>query len=382
MKRRAAAFVVLALAACAAAAALASSNSGQGYEAIGGFASLRAAAASISHDCSLTGGSGLSAGTDIGLGLWFADRSAPLVYAAGSYGTNPQGTAGRVGAFSSRGLAILLGKGRSSYVFALWPCRPPVLFYATKKKSLVMKVLAGRRSGRATRALGGDTNSSRIDAHGRLVTLDGTTVDYSDGTTVALQGLPSGWRIDNVWPSPRSSRALVVEVERGVCPDIRLYLVRPGASPKRLAASSCNGPDLVAWSPDGSRILYSTWGPGSSTYVSDSTGHHARRLGANLNLRNALWSPDGRKIAYSYGGRAIRVAVIDVAAAGTSRVLTPFRWNPGEPPNQPPMARAVAWSPDGTSVAILYTVPNGAGTVVETVPARGGNPHILFRLPQ
>lgn len=351
---------------------------------LGRFGSLRAAAASISRDCAATTASGLSPGTGeigaTGLGLWYpAAGGSPLVYTAATYVTDRRGTAVRTGAFSTQGVAVSLGKTASGAV-ALWPCQPPVVFYEPKGQ-LLMTLLA-RRPGQRKTVAAGTLSAFNFDPHGRPVTWDGTTVHESNAPGFVPLGLPGhGWRIDHVWPSPQNPRVLVVELERGACPAIRLYLAVPGARAKRLATSSCNGPDLVAWSPDGSKVLYATFGPGSSVHVTDLHSGMRRRLLGDVNLRNAIWSPNGRDIAYTFGTRVVRVATLDLTS-GATRLLTPIHWTPTKPPYQPPDAQAIAWSPDGLSVAILYSEADGTATLLESVPASGGTPHVLLHLPQ
>jgi eukaryotic-like serine/threonine-protein kinase len=114
-----------------------------------------------------------------------------------------------------------------------------------------------------------------------------------------------------------------------------------------------------SWSPDGKRIVYSTFSHGASPY--------ARRNGGELRIVDVLsgertslktgealqpsWSPHGDRIAY-WGGSAIYT----IAPAGGSPTLvtgkpvqTPsaYNWNP-------------AWTPDGR---YLYFSSNRGGTI-------------------
>jgi Tol biopolymer transport system component len=65
----------------------------------------------------------------------------------------------------------------------------------------------------------------------------------------------------------------------------------------------------LAWSPDGERIVYHTFGNGDPMFVADRTGANARRIfGDRPGLHNHFptWSPDGRWIYFVHGTPATR----------------------------------------------------------------------------
>ena len=60
----------------------------------------------------------------------------------------------------------------------------------------------------------------------------------------------------------------------------------------------------LAWSPDGERIVYHTYGNGDPMFVADRTGANSRRIfGDRPGIHNhyPTWSPDGRWIYFAHG---------------------------------------------------------------------------------
>ncbi|MGA9307988.1 MAG: protein kinase [Candidatus Sulfotelmatobacter sp.] len=65
----------------------------------------------------------------------------------------------------------------------------------------------------------------------------------------------------------------------------------------------------LAWSPDGERIVYHTFGNGDPMFVADRTGANARQIfGDQPGIHNhyPTWSPDGRWIYFVHGTPATR----------------------------------------------------------------------------
>ncbi|HUP85757.1 MAG TPA: hypothetical protein VM143_08835 [Acidimicrobiales bacterium] len=159
-----------------------------------------------------------------------------------------------------------------------------------------------------------------------------------------------------------------------------------GSNPHRITQYPGNY-QFPRWSPDGTKILYSTPGPSSGElFLVDADGSHPVRVaGADgLAVRSGAWSPDGTRLAFDltngdglwtirlddhsrtriYTGRChspawspdgSTIACSDdsqlrlVAADGSgSRQLTSGQGQRFDP----------AWSPDGTSIAYMLSIPD------------------------
>lgn len=108
-----------------------------------------------------------------------------------------------------------------------------------------------------------------------------------------------------------------------------------------------SGPSAVAWSPDGTELVYSMQGSLWRQRLGDRT---ARQLtdGPGYDYQPD-WSPDGRRIVYaSYRDDAIELRLLD-AVTGTSTPLISNRAVNLEP----------RWSPDGRRVAFTSTAYEG-----------------------
>jgi len=314
---------------------LAACGSGGGSSAassvpLGGFASLRAAAASVSGDCAQTAGAGLPrvtipSGLNSGIALW----QGPVVYAAAQYVTDKHGANLAAGAFSSRGLRMSLP--HDAQPIALWPCRAPVVFYLGNGGYLWMKPLTAKHGQRLGRIL----TRAAFDSHGHLAQIEGTTIHYLGGATITPRRLPTtGWRIERLAPSPQQESVFLAEVEKPGCTGAsqdtgRLYLISPRGNRELATYDSCGNPPLAAWSEDGAKIFWTTYGSGpvvTRLHVSDSAGRDGRILtSVKRSVGYALWSPNGRTIAYTSQRDLAQVADVDVAT-GAVHALTHIHW--------------------------------------------------------
>ena len=81
---------------------------------------------------------------------------------------------------------------------------------------------------------------------------------------------------------------------------VRLMLLTGGTPRNFLGEEVVN----LAWSPDGERIVYHTFGSGDPMFVADRSGANAQRIFQDrpgLHNHFPAWSPDGRWIYFSHG---------------------------------------------------------------------------------
>src|SRR3989441_5944176 len=128
------------------------------------------------------------------------------------------------------------------------------------------------------------------------------------------------------------------------------------------------GPGSVAWSPDGTEVVYSMQG-----------SLWRQRLGTTVALQitngpgydyQPDWSPDGRFIVYaSYRDDAVELRLLDLAS-GRSRPLTANGAVNVEP----------RWSPDGTRIAFVSTVDRQRFHIHALAVDAGGEPGEIEQL--
>ena len=81
---------------------------------------------------------------------------------------------------------------------------------------------------------------------------------------------------------------------------LRLMLLTGGTPRNFLGEEAVN----MAWSPDGERIVYHTFGNGDPMFVADRSGANAQRIfqdRTGIHNHFPAWSPDGRWIYFSHG---------------------------------------------------------------------------------
>jgi TolB protein len=123
-----------------------------------------------------------------------------------------------------------------------------------------------------------------------------------------------------------------------------------------------------AWSPDGTRIAFSSRREGTShIYVMGWDGKNARRLtSGTMSDEHPSWSPDGKRILFAREGALFVVSSSGGATHRVGRALG----NAADP----------AWSPDGKLIAYDYRTPGTPIREVYVMQADGTLAHAVTKL--
>jgi Tol biopolymer transport system component len=150
--------------------------------------------------------------------------------------------------------------------------------------------------------------------------------------------------------------------------DIYLQAVG-GSTPINLTATSPSSETWPMFSPDGEQIAFRSNRDGGGIFVMGRTGETPRRL-TTFGTRPA-WSPDGSRIVFTTAstlsvrsrGSLSALWVVDVATSETTRLLEADAMEP-------------SWSPDGAFIAFWGIPPGREATErdIWVLPAEGGTP--------
>jgi len=120
----------------------------------------------------------------------------------------------------------------------------------------------------------------------------------------------------------------------------------------RLAVPGTQGASPAAWSADGRRLVFTagvrgdTSSPGSpirEIVTMNVDGSERRIIASGVNYQSPAWSPDGTRIAFSTG-QFPRIAIHSIAADGSDdRQLT----------HKEGLNYGAAWSPDGKTLVFV-----------------------------
>ena len=130
---------------------------------------------------------------------------------------------------------------------------------------------------------------------------------------------------------------------------------------------------MLAWSPDGSLIVYQhvNWETPDKLFVMTADGSSRLALTSTIGIRYAesdpAWSPDGSKIIYWSFGYGI--GTIDRSGGETSTIYMNF-------PVIAYDSRPV-WSPDGRTIT-FNTYPRRPSSIM-TMPSSGGSAKVLIQ---
>lgn len=129
--------------------------------------------------------------------------------------------------------------------------------------------------------------------------------------------------------------------------DQQIRVMNADGSNTRELTSDRGSHFFPSWSPDGGQIAFVAFdGTDSNIYVMDADGSGTHRLTDDPSHEDApAWSPDGRLIAFTSEGGARDPGVYTMSADGTG--VTQLAQDPD------PANLGIAWSPDGTKMALV-----------------------------
>jgi Tol biopolymer transport system component len=114
-----------------------------------------------------------------------------------------------------------------------------------------------------------------------------------------------------------------------------------GSGQTRLTANAAEDSD-PAWSPDGTRIAFTSERDGNQIYTMNADGSGQTRLTNNGGSEPA-WSPDGTRIAFASNRDGnLEIYAMNADGSGQTRLTTAAAED-----------RVPAWSPDGTRIAFM-----------------------------
>jgi TolB protein len=190
-------------------------------------------------------------------------------------------------------------------------------------------------------------------------------------------------RVANVWEMPLAgaglSRDWRMSVHRASDEIEKLVTGRPGISASRIAYTRGNAIRIVdsdgaaeitvpteemgtspAWSPDGTTLVYASYGPGSRIYLMDlATGRSRAIIGPTQNVLylTPTFSPDGQSIVYARStGDQSDIYIAPVAQPQAARRLTVARGIQNTNPIFSPNGRRVVYQSSASGPLELYIV--------------------------
>ncbi len=151
-----------------------------------------------------------------------------------------------------------------------------------------------------------------------------------------------------------------------------IYVMNAGGSGVRNLTNNPTGDLVPAWSPDGSKIAFWSYRDGAwDIYVMNADGSEVRNVSNSASVdKLPAWSPDGTQIAFrSNRDGNWEIYVVNVDGSGL-RNLT----------NNPAYEVAPAWSPEGGKIAFVSS-PRGRPAQVYLVNADGSGKRQLTNNP-
>jgi TolB protein len=178
---------------------------------------------------------------------------------------------------------------------------------------------------------------------------------------------PSLWSQRISW-SPNSAHLVyTAQHRRGTSWDDEMHVVNRDGTGERIVASSPAKERDPTWSPDGTRIAFSSAsGRQRDVFVVDVDGANLRNVSSSPGYDGEpAWSPDGSMLAVASWRSGVEAIYVLAPSGGSAREVTRF-----------PEARWPAWSSDGSHLAFT-----GGGECRRTgslvIPVSGGKPDLV-----
>ena len=233
--------------------------------------------------------------------------------------------------------------------------RPLTRSCTTTTTNCVFRAIKWSPDGRKLAFLRGNAGGARTPAHLSLfvINADGSREKWLARCDPSGCGAFGGSRLS--W-SPNGSRILFsrggsLTVVNTRTSRLRRITTCTGLHPGSAGKKGCSDSD-PAWSPDGSRTLFSRWlfsQNASELIVMHPDGSGLRRITRpqTNGTNDSVWSPDGHSIAFDSSDRS-GDRIHEVRADG-SHLSTLVSGPPGSGPGVP------SWSPDATHIVFFKT---------------------------
>ncbi len=181
------------------------------------------------------------------------------------------------------------------------------------------------------------------------------------GAEVNLTNRPDTWDIE---PNYSPDGRYIVYTSGEHMADLSLWVMHQDGSGNRLLYDGPDNEVGAKWSPDGSKILFTSFDPNtniSSLYVMDSDGRNARHLAANLSgqASGASWSANSERILFAHRtDNDSQRDIYRIRADGSELTrLTNDTMSQSTPVYSPDESRIIFIGGEGENHSGLYSIP-------------------------